>query len=160
MTLFAVSRFFLIRSFPLPDDGSADWKMALDQFFTFAETLFFLFAGILLALALRRYRKAFKENKSYQENKKIMCIIFFGAIGHILLEVAVTVFFTIHFRQGITYEDFDYTFDELCLATILCIGQFFFLYLLLNLAKKPESTLTKSQRTDASYKSTTSSHTV
>ena len=56
----------------------------------FLVELFLLCSAIILALALKRYRKAFKDNQNYQENKKIMYINFFGAIGHICVEVVVT----------------------------------------------------------------------
>lgn len=96
VNVFIVLTLAIFRYFLLVDYGSANrilpnWLIDINIILIFLTEALLLVSAVFLFDALRRFKKSFSQNKIYQQNKKIMNLQLYVMVGHMVVEVALTV---------------------------------------------------------------------
>lgn len=117
--LLGVFRYMIVIEIP----NQKDWVLDANIISVFLIEVILLCSAILLGKAMSRYKQTFKDNQNFQENKKIMYIILFVAIGHIGCEVAITWLVEVELRKnGRQGEFYEFPILQIILASILGVG--------------------------------------
>jgi hypothetical protein len=90
-TAMMVVRYFIVMSFGRTAEVSPGLKYS-DYTFNFLLELVLLGSAVLLFIALKKFKRIFKDNKNFKENKKVMRINFFVGVAHMILEFFLVIF--------------------------------------------------------------------
>ena len=87
----AIFRYFLLVDYGSANRILPNWLIDINIILIFLTEALLLVSAVFLFAALRRFKKSFSQNQRYQQNKKIMNLQLYVMVGHMVVEVALTV---------------------------------------------------------------------